>query len=44
MWMILNNEKDAAYSYAVVYPTNYTFNVHFKEGIDWQHMLIVPSM
>lgn len=41
--MIKNPEKDALFSHAAILPTDQVFNIHFKEGVDWNHLLIQPS-
>lgn len=40
---IKNPNKDAAWSYPALLATNYMYNIHFKEGLDWDHMLMQPS-
>lgn len=41
--LIKNPEKDAIFSNALVLPTDYVFNIHFKEGVDWSHLLVQTS-
>lgn len=40
---IINPTLDAIYSYAAILPTGRVISIHFKEGVDWTHMFIVPS-
>lgn len=40
---IKNHEHDNDYGFVAVLATSHTFNVHWKEGIDWNSMIVGTS-
>jgi len=43
MELIKNREKEGKEMFASTYATNYVYNVHWRFGIDFMHMLVAPS-
>jgi hypothetical protein len=43
MVKIENEGLDQLNSYSTVMAVGYSYNVHWHLGIDWQHMLVIPS-
>jgi hypothetical protein len=41
--MIENPAMDASNAFAMVFATGYAYNIHWNIGIDWQHVLLVPT-
>jgi len=41
---IMNHGKDGKGGMAAPYITGYMYNIHWGEGIDWDHALLVPSL
>lgn len=44
MKKIKNKNKDMAHAFASVLASGYAYNIHFKEGIDWDHLLLIPAV
>jgi hypothetical protein len=40
---IENSQMDATFAYAMVFAAGYSYNIHWNIGIDWQHVLVVPT-
>jgi hypothetical protein len=41
--LIKNKPADLLYGWGPVFAEDYTYNVHFRFGIDWDHLMLVPS-
>lgn len=40
---IKNPMKDTINGFAGIVATGYVYNIHFNEGIDWDHFMLLPS-
>ena len=40
--LIKDKSKDGKDSYAGVFATGYLYNIHWLDGVDWTHMMVVP--
>lgn len=40
---IKNHEKDNEYGFVALVATGHTFNIHWKEGIDWTNLFVGTS-
>ena len=43
-YRIKNPDDDSSFAFAGIFPTNYVYNIHFGGGVDWLHLLLVPSL
>jgi hypothetical protein len=41
--VVIKKSKDTSLSFASSLATGQTYNIHFKQGIDWEHIAIRPS-
>jgi hypothetical protein len=39
----IKKSKDTEFSFSTPLATGYTYNIHFKDGIDWEHIALQPS-
>lgn len=43
-YRIKNNKADGDESYIALLPVNSVYNIHWNQGIDWDHVLVWPSV
>lgn len=41
--LIKNPKKDYKYAYVGIFAVDYTYNLHWNQGMDWSHLLAFPS-